>query len=340
MSKPNLLKRTLAVAISFTVIGAFMPATLVSAQSVKDTCVEKQISVSLTPGETADQTIVGDFCDQSDTQYWGDNLVIFVHGATANRSYWDLEYNNGQYSAVDAALNRGYSVFNMDSIGSGDSSKPNGLSVTLDATAYTLEQVSAEFRADFDNIVVVGHSFGSLSVAIAASQYPSLADGIVLTGFAHNFSPEAAASNNFWPATMDPDFANSGLDTYLTTVPGTRAVTNFSSLIDPALISLDEATKDVVPMGLLDPTRLFTTETQAITADVLILNGSKDFIFCGGAIDCSNEANLEAHEAPFFTNAASFDARLLNEAGHAITWHYHGQASTAIILSWAQNVFI
>ncbi len=334
------IRPAISMALTFILLSLFI--TPFKAHAVTNPiCTEQSIDVSLASDQPLTENIVGDLCDQRATQYFGDNLVIFVHGATANRNYWDLPYNNSQYSVVRQALNWGFSVYNMDSIGSGHSSKPDGTLVTVDAAAYTLKQVTDNFRDDYDKIVVVGHSFGSLYVAAAASTYPDLADGIALTGYAHDFTPEAAASNSFWPAVADPAFQGQTLPNYLTTIPGTRAASSFySPLIDPGLVAYDEQTKDVVPVGLLEVPRLFSNETTNITADVLVLNGAEDFIFCGNSIDCSDEDNLQAYESQFFTNAASFDARTLNVAGHALNLHYHGQAATSILLSWVQGVFI
>lgn len=60
-------------------------------------------------------------------------------------------------------------------------------------------------NATYDSVVHVGHSFGSIQSYILAARYPSLTNGLVLTGFALNssFNPYFLAGGNFQQASIN-----------------------------------------------------------------------------------------------------------------------------------------
>ena len=78
---------------------------------------------------------------------------------------------NGQsYSYARFMADEGYALLAIDQLGTGESSKPDGDFVTLDETALSLHQVLTQMRSGnnplayaFQQIVLVGHSFGSIN---------------------------------------------------------------------------------------------------------------------------------------------------------------------------------
>jgi len=113
--------------------------------------------------------------------------------------YWDFSYNDYNYSYVRQAVDdKGYSTFAWDRLGIAQSTlfedPINEGQVWIEIAALKAltdmlrnQQISG-ISAQFQNIVHVGHSFGSdISYALTA-YHPDISDGIVLTGFSQNAS--------------------------------------------------------------------------------------------------------------------------------------------------------
>lgn len=61
--------------------------------------------------------------------------------------------------------------------------------------------------------------------------------------------------------------------------------------------------------------------TRRINVPVLIANGQKDGLFCGGPLgtNCSSDAALRNDEAPYFSPSAQLETYTLPNAGHCIS---------------------
>lgn len=110
--------------------------------------------------------------------------------------YWDIPFNNFNYSYIDVAVDQfGYCTLSIDRLGVGNSSIADPLNVIqAPAELSALQQVNMMLRKGtlpsvphaFTKIVSVGHSFGSgLSYALAAMD-PTATDALILTGFSAN----------------------------------------------------------------------------------------------------------------------------------------------------------
>jgi pimeloyl-ACP methyl ester carboxylesterase len=120
--------------------------------------------------------------------------------------YWDVELKPDEYSYVDAAVKKGYSVLTYDRLGTGRSEKPDAYdmvqvpteveilaSLTKLARSGKLIRSSKVLSAttgkatvpDFQpsKVVQVGHAFGSYLIAGMLARYGNLADGAILTSF-------------------------------------------------------------------------------------------------------------------------------------------------------------
>jgi hypothetical protein len=51
-----------------------------------------------------------------------DTIQLLTHGVGFDKTYWDLDYDNYNYSYVDVALGAGYSTLAIDRLGIGNSS--------------------------------------------------------------------------------------------------------------------------------------------------------------------------------------------------------------------------
>jgi pimeloyl-ACP methyl ester carboxylesterase len=123
--------------------------------------------------------------------------------------YWDLPFNNFNYSYVDVATDDyNYYTLSFDRLGTGQSShgEPlNEMQIFLEVAATA--QLSMMLRngtfpgvnQSFKKVVHVGHSYGSIISYILTNLYPTISDGLVLTGFSLDLSFLGffAASGNF-----------------------------------------------------------------------------------------------------------------------------------------------
>jgi pimeloyl-ACP methyl ester carboxylesterase len=117
--------------------------------------------------------------------------------------YWDLPFNNFNYSYIDVALNAGFSTLSLDRLGIGNSSIADPISIIqAPAEVSALLQLNTMLREGklpgiphaFNKIVNVGHSFGSVQTYMLAAYHPNATDGIVLTGW--------SANATYWDATV------------------------------------------------------------------------------------------------------------------------------------------
>jgi pimeloyl-ACP methyl ester carboxylesterase len=110
-------------------------------------------------------------------------------------SYWDLSYNNYNYSYVKVANAAGYSTLAIDRLGIGNSSHGDPINeIQAQLEVEALNAVTTLLRAGqipeitnhYNKIIHVGHSFGSIQSYWLSALYPNNTDGLVLTGFSVN----------------------------------------------------------------------------------------------------------------------------------------------------------
>jgi hypothetical protein len=191
------------------------------------TCSAYSLPVAITDPGPADQAMWGQLC------YRGSRapatVQFLVHGVTYNHLYWDFPYGDGYYSYVDAATAAGYATFDVDRVGDGNSSHPPSADIDLNAGAVALHDAVTALRGGavgghaFQHVIMVGHSLGSMEAWIEDARYHDV-DAVIITGALHAATPNLPSLvGDFYPASDDPKFAGSGLDSgYLTTRPGTR----------------------------------------------------------------------------------------------------------------------
>jgi len=108
------------------------------------------------------------------------------------RSYWDLSYNDYNYSYINTALSAGYSTLAIDRLGIGNSTHGNPLNeIQAQAEVEALNAVTTKLRSGaipeighaYQKVIHVGHSFGSVQSYWLSALYPENTDGVVLTGY-------------------------------------------------------------------------------------------------------------------------------------------------------------
>ena len=146
------------------------------------------------------------------------NLFVATHGGLFDKRYWDPIINPSEYSFVDAALARGYSILTYDRLGTGLSDKPDAYTIVqaplqleilrsisnmarsgelLKHAAVNADSRSTAVSAastnifkgsdvSFHKIIHIGHSFGSVLTTALLATYGNLSDAAVITGYILN----------------------------------------------------------------------------------------------------------------------------------------------------------
>lgn len=173
---------------------------------------------------------------------------------------WDFPYQPEKYSWVRNATSEGYSTLAFDSVGAGNSSKPDGL---LEAQCQTyvesIHQIVEMLRAGqiggkaFDKVITIGFSLGSVSLVSLAKQYPADADALVLHGFSWN---AATLYQGFFAgfqvaaSIVDPVKWGYLPTTYTTqSTPASREATVFYGNYDRGIVPLDYELRDFDTLG-------------------------------------------------------------------------------------------
>jgi pimeloyl-ACP methyl ester carboxylesterase len=213
---------------------------------------------------------------------------------TYTRGYWFGLYYSPDNSWVDYASSEGYATLSIDRLGNGLSSHPDPiLTVQLPYQAEELHEIITMARdgglpypanANFENIIVVGHSLGSVVTNNLNAKYPSDADATLLTGYAVVFPPEfTGVFVESWLAPaflIDPRFAglsagylelnNKNYLSFLFYDPGQ---------FDPSLQSVDFATRGTITLGEAASVMAGSLKTE-YEGPVLVITGQHDSIYC------------------------------------------------------------
>lgn len=262
----------------------------------------------------------------------GSSVQLLVHGSTYDHTYWDFSCpacQTNDYSYAQYMAQAGYTTFNYDRLGNGQSDHPLPELVTIQGDAYVLSQLIRDLKTGayggpaFQKVIVVAHSVGSaISVDEAADPTLTSPDGLILSGFIHFVDPAELAylATAIHPALLDPDpQINHLLPGYVTTIPNTRGKIFYDLAdADPNVIAADEASKEVITDA--EFASFFTIEATPISrlihVPVLEALGQFDNLFCLGTFDCTNGSNVQNYEAPFFSPAAHLQVIIIPQAGH------------------------
>jgi alpha-beta hydrolase superfamily lysophospholipase len=313
-------------------------------------CSVHILPVAIADPGPADQSMWGELCYRGSIE--PATVQLLVPGATYNHLYWDFPYGNGYYSYVDAATAAGYATFDVDRIGTGNSSHPPSADVTLTAGAVALHDAVTALRDGavdghaFSRVIEVGHSLGSFETWLEDATYHDV-DAVIITGALHQWTPDidTLAADDVYPAVDDPKFASSGLDDgYITTRPGTREALFYDpATADPAVVALDEADKDTSTIPELDGLLEMTAEPAAqqpssqVNVPVLIVVGADDNLFCAGVTEynCASPASVRAYESQFYAAAPSLTVVTIPDTGHDLALSTTAPLTDAAMLLWS-----
>lgn len=335
------IRRRAVTATLFSLLLLGSPLVPASTADTGDrSCADVTVPVALVPGTAANHSVYGRFCEPSARP--ADTAQLLLHGLTYDHTYWDLpDPAGGDRQSYTAAANRaGMATLAIDRIGIGRSSHPAGLLVTVDTNAFVAHQVVKYLRdRGFARVVEVGHSYGSWVSWIEASDYHS-ADAYLFTGISHGINATAPTRllPRLYPAALDPALRAQVSDlTYLTSLPSQRyTMFHEPGRVDPALLAFDEEHKQTVTVGEIDNFPLILLRPLDVRAPTLLINGSKDQLFCGLlAADCSSPNRLLSYELPRLgAHVPSVDAIIVPGAGHSLTYAQNADQWYASAQNW------
>lgn len=276
-----------------------------------------------------------------------DVVQLLTHGIGFDRSYWDVPYNNYNYSYSNVAVDHyGYSTFSWDRLGIGMSQhgEPvNEIQAFLEVEA--LKALTDKLRAgsipgapSFKKVVHVGHSFGSEHTYLLTAKYPGSSDGIALTGFSQNgsFVPFFELGGNFVGGVKG--YVNG----YLGAGDQSGVQTNFFSPgdFDPNILPFAFNTGQPVTIGELLTIGGETGTPNTFPGPVFIITGERDVPYCGG--NClappTGYPNIPSTSKKYFPDASKFEVYIVPGAGHGLNLEYtHPQTYGQINNFFLQN---
>ena len=305
-------------------------------------CKEVSFPVTLSPSGVDVYNVFGVLCSRGSIHH--KTIQIALHGSTYSHLYWDWPYQPETYSYTRRATAAGYAVLSIDRVGIGRSDHPPAAEVTIGANAYVVHQIVQSLRGGdlvvpsfgrirAERVVLVGHSLGSLISIQEAATYGDV-DGVVLTGLTHTVTPVLGEIFAIlYPASLDPRFAGSGIpDGYLTTLPGERTLFYYLPSADPAVIAIDEQTKETVTGAELDTAFPALALSSGIHVPVIVVVGDLDLAFCN-APSCSESGSINT-EPGFYPPDACAEAVAVPGAGHDLNLHIQAPLAYDAVLEW------
>lgn len=311
-------------------------------------CVRSDTTVKLSAVDVTNYHLAGWLCYQGSLE--NKTVQLLTSGLTYDHNYWDWPQQPANYSYVHAITNAGYAAFMYDRLGTGQSDKPDAVSLNLLTESYITHELVQGLRNGtvgghaFSKIVSVGHSLGSAIAINEAASYQDI-DGLVVSGFAHqpNVTNFASIAATLTPVQLDPQFANAGLPLgYITTGTNTRGDDfYYTPNADPAVISYDEQTKQTGTAGEFATfgNSLLPTATLPISVPVIVAVGQKDRLICDNGLlfACNTDADLLARESSGYNSHTCLETYALPNAGHDINLHLTSGDWFARAITWTND---
>lgn len=260
-------------------------------------------------------------------------VQFLTHGVGFNGEYWDLVNGN---SYADGSALYDIATFFYDRLGVGSSSKPDPIqTVQTPMDVVIAHQLIQKLRKGgmfgnytFDQVVGVGHSYGSIITEAIAAQYPQDLDAVVLTGFSQNMTglPAFIQANSFGIASAVQPYRFSGLpNAYIYNPSPANLQSAFLHAPGFSPFLLQQAygeQADAATLGQLFSQNAVSGPASNYTGPVAIVNGAQDLPFCSG--NCTYPMDLTA--APLkqlFPKSRNTTSMNVPRSGHAINMHFN-----------------
>ncbi|KAL1623263.1 hypothetical protein SLS56_008368 [Neofusicoccum ribis] len=261
-----------------------------------------------------------------------DTLQLLIHGATFDKTMWDLPYQPENYSWVRRMNGEGYSTLAVDLIGNGNSTFPDGLleaqTQTYVENIHELVQKLRDGEVDgkqWKKIVLIGFSIGGIIANSLALQYPEDVDAIMLLGISWDISwlyPAFLSGLQASAPQIDPETWGHISPMYQTqSTPEGRKLACFYGNYDPEIIEVDWNTRNFDSLGAAITLTYHLVSAPAYSRPVFLGIGEQDSTFCGGE-NCRSQPYAVYDKFP---NASSHDVKVYPETGHQILYHHSGQ---------------
>ncbi|TID16157.1 catalytic protein [Venturia nashicola] len=272
-------------------------------------------------------------------------IQFLIHGINFDKLYWDIS----GLSYLDAAAAAGHATFSFDRLGTGASDHPDPIQVVQSALQVEIaHQLIQSLRSgavggvSWQNIVGVGHSYGSIQSVGLAAQYPKDLDAIILQGFTLDGSSVPATIAAFNPTIAsqnDPTrfgFLPSGYQVVNSAVGDQTAFYRYPNFL-PSTFNYLDSKKQTFTLGDFLTLTGPVTAAASFTGPVQIVNGENDFIFC--ASNCGYPSDLGAAVLPALFPAAAAGSRsyLVPGTGHGINAHTTAPKAYAQMLSFIES---
>ncbi|KAJ2929160.1 hypothetical protein H1R20_g7923, partial [Candolleomyces eurysporus] len=275
-------------------------------------------------------------------------VELAVHGIGPDHSYWTLG-GPGSNNYVDAVLRAGHAILVYDRLGVGKSDKPDGITEVQTAAEIEIAAQLAKYLRgnpqghQFNRVIGIGHSYGSVQLVGVAGIYGNLLDATILTGFSTSdrFALPALATFGWEIASLNnPKRFTALQSSYITSHDISNIQQNFFRFgnYDPAILKEVEATKWTATLGEL--LTQGAPPAPNYTNPVLVVTGDKDYIFCGG--NCyqttADGSNLIEGSKSAFPNVSNFSTIIPAEVGHGVNYHLNAADTYARINDWVAQL--
>ena len=319
------------------------PATQAEGQRRGAVDLQYVFPVTLNPGDQQSYNLWGELKAADGTQ--GKTLLVLLSGVTYDHRYWDFP---GGPSFVNAAVQRGYAVLNLDRLATGYSSYPPAAALNLAQDVFTIHQVVTAVTSGslsqfgFRRIVLVAHSYGSTISISYAANYDDVA-AIVLTGITHTpGSGVGAFAADVVPVEQDPTLGYQGFPPgYLTVKAGSLGPLFFYPETPvPSIVATNESLKGVFspnPTGALP--NLFGSSQgklgeQGVKVPVLGIFGDKDVLFG----DTGTQTRLRSEPA-FYPMSPRVNDYAIPNTGHSLALSSTFELTDGLIFDWVGSLF-
>ncbi|KAK0387646.1 hypothetical protein NLU13_3891 [Sarocladium strictum] len=307
-------------------------------------------------------TISAKLCIPSRKSSKSNILQIASPGQAFDKRYFDVEIDPEQYSYVDAAIKKGYSVLAYDRLGTGASTKPDAydtLQLPVDtellASLTTMASrgdlissskvlsVSGGSTADFDfkpsKIVHIGHAYGSFLMMQMLVKYGSISDGALMTGIYPNQvmadNPLSVLNyNHAFPKEQDPErFSEYGSGYFVLDNEQTLQKLFYQkATLDPKLLTYTEEIKQPESVGqYASEGDIESVRSPEFRAPILFFTGEYDNYICNG--DCRGIFDMDMAKG-MFPHATNISSHLQPGAGHATGLSRGADAGYEVMLSY------
>ncbi|KAK3671366.1 hypothetical protein LTR78_008827 [Recurvomyces mirabilis] len=307
--------------------------------------------VSGTELTQANYTIAASFCTPKKPNGKEKNVILATHGIGPAREHWNSSYQPKEYSFVQYAVEKGFSVFFYDRVGCGDSSVESGYVTQLNTHIAVLQELSKVVRSGQytgavgqpSKVILQGFSFGSYIVHNAIAATPEIADAVVLTAIGLNLTLGINANGlvrsfvNRIASLQNPQRFGE-LDTgYWSWVDKYALAENYFRYpyYDPGAVDFVESTKAPYSVAefLTFPT---VADASNFTGAALAITAETDYIVCDGY--CPGV--FDEPGRTYYKNAKPFVPYLHPDCSHHLNFHHNATGAFGVITDFlAENVF-